>query len=339
MQVMAALRVILTVRFFFMPFFKAIAEFARRPQSLMIQGLRHLEKVDVADLDETAIGHLVQLPNLQYLEIQRISDLPSYTPDLCNPKFCRLRHLSLAGSPLSVTKFLALRDIWFLDRFEAELKPSVTTDELMLLFSELEKTFNPASLTVLTVDSSACIFDSTLPILGPVSLHGLHPILCFHHLRNVRLWLPAWVDLDDTTVEALARSWPELQTIELRRGPYGTDSCMTLRSLRVLVHRCPGLIYARIPFDASVVPVLEGPPVRSKAGYLCLHVEDANVVDPAAVAAYLLEAFPDLQIAGSLNRYTADEAGLGGFLLERLMNQARLWDGVGRRLHSQNTHR
>jgi hypothetical protein len=69
---------------------------------------------------------------------------------------------------------------------------------------------------------------------------------------------------------------------------------VTLRGIRQLVRHCPRLKALKISFDASVVPdgILS---TEEKSGLAWFDVDDAVLVDPASVAAYLFALFPGLK--------------------------------------------
>ncbi|KAJ6480569.1 hypothetical protein C8R47DRAFT_600907 [Mycena vitilis] len=315
---------------------EAMPELTRRPLSLMILGLRHLETFKVARLDQTAIRHLAQLPKLQNLDVKDMAELTPYTVISDASHFCGLRRLRLGASPRSLLNFLAMSSSWSLDHFEVNLKATLTADEFALLFCVLAKRCNPTRFNTFMLDTqSGFSIYTTVPVL----FGALHPLSCFHHLRTVALWLPGWCELDDTTVETLARSWPELESLELRRGAYGTDSCVTLRSLRVLAHHCPELSDLCMPFDGSDIPALNGPMATSKAEFMCLSVEDAAVVDSAAVATYLIQSVPNLTMVRPLSETQIDEVEPRDPLHERLVKLAHLWAEVDQRLRSKNSPR
>ncbi|KAJ7657198.1 hypothetical protein DFH06DRAFT_1409344 [Mycena polygramma] len=316
---------------------EAMPELTRRPRSLMILGLRQLETFKVSSLDQTAIRYLAQLPKLENLDVKDMTELTPYTAISDTAQFCGLHHLNLGVSPRSLLNFLAMNSNWSLGHFEVNLKSTLTADEFALLFRVLAKKCNPTRLSTFMLDTQSCVNHSSIYTTVPVLFGALHPLLCFHHLRTVALWLPGWCELDDTTVETLARSWPKLESLELRRGTYGTDPCVTLRSLRVLAHHCPELSHLCMPFDASRIPALDGSSTRSKAEFMYLHVEDAALVDPAAVATYLMQAVPNLKMVLPLTETQIDEAELRGPLHERLVKLARLWAEVDHRLRSKNS--
>ncbi|KAL1950381.1 hypothetical protein VTO73DRAFT_5505 [Trametes versicolor] len=141
-------------------------------------------------------------------------------------------------------------------------------------------------------------------------------------LRRLYVRGPCQIDVDDATLEAMARAWPDIQEIMLpwvdhpdhiddtthdeglensEPPPYMPRA--TLAGLDALVRRCPQLAHLALAFDMRFVPELgeQAYPVRALeqvSALKQLSAEGSVLEDPIGVAAFLALMCPRLKKAG-----------------------------------------
>jgi hypothetical protein len=173
-----------------------------------------------------------------------------------------------------------MNDLWSFVRLNAFITPTPTAAETSRLYALIAAKCEPTTLGSLTLHA----YSSTTPL--PVDLLAgaaitfdmLRPLFAFHAISVVSLEPPAGVSLDDASIEALSRRWPNLRSLHLLGAGYrAPPSRVTLR-IRELVRHCPQLKAFKISFDASVVP--DGILLTDeKSGLAWFDVDDAVLVD------------------------------------------------------------
>lgn len=298
-----------------------------RLQTVMICGVKRLVRLNVGSIDQTAFEHLALLPTLEALTIQHTPEFVSSLSTPGTPKFPCLRALTLGRvSHQFFASFIAMNDTWSLQRIDVSMISTPTTAETAGLHDLLAARCDPTVLTELDLD--AVKHTDALPVdelAGKtITFDALRPLLPFHGLRELSLTPPAGVSLDDVGIEALARAWPRMCSLQLRGSCYrAPPSRVTLRGLRAVARHCQDLVVLVMPFDASVVPKTDDvPPDAEKGNLQWIDVDDAILVDPAAVAPYLFGVFPQLKIIRTAREDAVSE------VQERAEIQHGLWKMV-----------
>ncbi|KAI0720573.1 hypothetical protein C8T65DRAFT_633583 [Cerioporus squamosus] len=122
-----------------------------------------------------------------------------------------------------------------------------------------------------------------LALLFPLDLHHLMVTGC-----DIAVY--------DELVREMSEAWPNIRTLHLLTIP-GSDWEVSLPGLLPLVYRCPFLTELCVNVDASNValpfPILEiRPAFGSQHALQVLSVEYGRVTDPAFVAGFLADCFP-----------------------------------------------
>ncbi|KAF7374264.1 hypothetical protein MSAN_00309400 [Mycena sanguinolenta] len=236
-----------------------------RPRSLMVCGMIFLERLTVASIDQSAFEHLSQLPTLKSLTLQNTPNFfPSRAADSSRfPKLCTLTLRQISHDFL--TAFIEMNDVWSFVQLTAYMTSTPTATATARLYALIGAKCDPTILSTLTL----AVPDSS-PEFLPVDLlaRGIHVFL-----------VPVGgFSLDDTSIETLAKAWPQICTLRLSGSRYrGPPSRVTLGGLSAVARHCPRLMYLATPFDASVVPD-EGA-VLANAELQWLDVEDAVLLE------------------------------------------------------------
>ncbi|KAJ6512537.1 hypothetical protein C8R45DRAFT_960672 [Mycena sanguinolenta] len=299
---------------------------ACRPRSLMICTMAFLECLHVGSIDQRAFEHLSQLVTLKSLTIQYTPDFVPIRVAADAQSFPNLSELTFGRvSQEFLTRFIQMHDTWSLMRLTAYIASTPTATDTARLYALIEAKCDHGALTLLTLAAS---YHSN-PLTGAVTSDALRPLLKFRALQEISLAPPGGISLDDAGIEALARAWPHIWSVRLPGSGYrGTPPRVTLGGIRAFARHCPRLLFLATPFDASVVPD-EGVvlPDERNTAVRFLDVDDAVLVDPAAVALYLSSLFPNLQ---AIN--TAGDDEVAEDVRQRANRLHGLWKEV-ERLH------
>ncbi|KAJ7060516.1 hypothetical protein C8F01DRAFT_195809 [Mycena amicta] len=138
----------------------------------------------------------------------------------------------------------------------------------------------PASLDLYVLDGAALL-----------------PLSRFSNLTIVFIQSSVGLRIDDTILWELAPAWPKLKQLELNSGSHTqVPPSTTLDALRALAKFCPDLSAVCMPVDASSVPAFE--PYRddhiSQETLKSYHFQQSPISDPAGVAAFLSDIFPNM---------------------------------------------
>ncbi|KAJ7744112.1 hypothetical protein B0H16DRAFT_1889704 [Mycena metata] len=262
----------------------------RHEVSTMICSLAHLVRVSVGGVDQTAFEYLSQLPTLKSLSIHHGPYfIPPYRAS-DTPVFAALQEIILRDTPHTfLLAFLAMTPAT--PFYRIMVTTSSTPTETTRLIAARSDRLALRDLALYTLPSAAFPL-APVPDAG-IPSDALRPLLRFPNLTKVSLSPPAGFDLDDTTVAHLARSWPNVQNLDLSGGAYRrTPSRVTLRGLCALARHCPALRSLTLPFNALVVPEEDNaPPGPSEAcGVRQLDVYDSPLVDPARGCGVLVQS-------------------------------------------------
>ncbi|KAJ6512540.1 hypothetical protein C8R45DRAFT_960683 [Mycena sanguinolenta] len=295
-----------------------------RPRSLMVCGMMFLEQLTVESIDQSAFEHLSRLQTLKSLTIRSTPDFVPSRAAADARKFRNLCDLTLRQvSHEFLTTLIEMNDVWSFVRLIAYITSIPIAAETARLYALIGHNCDSTTLRTLTINApSPDPFHLDLIVRGIVTFDALRPLLAFKALRDVSLAPLGGFSLDDTGIEALAKAWPQISTLRLSGSRYlGPPSRVTLGGIEAIARHCPRLMYLAMPFDASVVPS-EGAVITNDE-LQWLDVEDAVLVDPAAVAAYLIALLPKLEaIVTSREREVAED------VRERADRLHNLWKEV-----------
>ncbi|KAJ7744107.1 hypothetical protein B0H16DRAFT_1727382 [Mycena metata] len=300
--------------------------------STMICSLAHLVRVSVDGLNQTAFEYLSQLPTLSLTIRLGPHFIPAH-PASDTAVFTALQEIILRDTPHTfLLAFFATTPATPFRRIVVTTSSPPARVDIIRLYAHIAASSDPLALRRLTLNSSPSASAAAFP-LAPLSdtvipPDALRPLFCFTNLIKISLSPPAGFDLDDTTVAYLARSWPNVQHLNLSGGAYHrAPSRLTLRGLCALARNCPALRTLTLPFNALVVPD-DGdalPQAPSEVGGVWrLDVYDSPLVDPLAVAGYLFKVFPRLT---AIHTATVEVSG-DATVAERAAALDALWGQV-----------
>jgi hypothetical protein len=274
--------------------------------STLVLGLPQIQSLHVPWLDDRAVAHLAQVPDLSALHLE--FGLPEHAP-LVEPlgfttlteltvrtMKCALRLLNMAvNSPLA--KFTIMATCF-----------NPTEAMAREFYATLLEHCSDSSLREITIEGE---FEEDIEALSAVEtalfLVGgdvLQPLFSFTNLVEVRLAHPVGFDLDDAIVHDLARAWPHIEVLGLTARPYRhVRSRVTLDGLYAFAKYCPRLRILVITFDATVVPKIRDNGKKRVAQRCLYHINVAAslIRKPQRVAKFLSTIFPSLMDIATLH--------------------------------------
>ncbi|KAJ7192801.1 hypothetical protein GGX14DRAFT_593841 [Mycena pura] len=267
--------------------------------SLCVRGLHGIETLITDTVDQPALEHLSRLSSVRHLRLGGVPPTLSALPR-DQALFPSLQKLHLSSRIESTTRFLEWCNKLRLATFAATCAAFPTADAVHRLFSAASRGISHLPLMEFAMSNEFNIldsWDSTDYLIRPQSLRSL---FCFVNLTSVSISTAMGIDLDDSTVTDMARSWPYIQCLELQSyfGHVVLRPRATLQCLEAFPKYCPHLTMLCLTFDATVIPT-------SQAGLSlqCLRVlrVDASPISTALpVAQFLKHNFPSLRTISTL---------------------------------------
>ncbi|KAJ7762437.1 hypothetical protein B0H14DRAFT_3510822 [Mycena olivaceomarginata] len=264
--------------------------------SSCVRGLHGIETLTTDMLDHPALEHLSRLPSLRHL---RLGELPSTFPTQDGEGlFPSLQTLSFSSEIESPFRFLQWSNKMPLVEFAVECPAFSTADEIHRLFSAAAGGISHSSLTEFAFDNEFGSFDSTDSANHLIRSSSLRSLFCFVNLTSVTVLSSVGIDLDDTTVTDMARSWRRIERLELQ-SYYGTPGPRaTLRCLEAFPRYCPHLTKLCMAFDATVIPTQKRD--HSLESLTNLDVEASPIATTPPVAQFIGSIFPSLKNISTL---------------------------------------
>ncbi|KIJ63279.1 hypothetical protein HYDPIDRAFT_41125 [Hydnomerulius pinastri MD-312] len=259
--------------------------------------LKHLTYLDVGCINRRALEHLSSLQSLVELDVAAVeTTLPnrSFRPVTTFAQNLRLLRITAPTFPSACS---------LLDG------TSFSLEELIIEVQKLGSTsLNVCLLTTLrsfTVTLTKCqirMWTTKTTDLNDTrfsfSLAGIAPLLSCHKLQELLLYDSFRSVIDDSDMERMAKSWPELT--ELHFGvdhPWRDPPKLTLSGLCSLLEHCPLLSCLEVAFIAQVSgPLTSTPPKKRTVNKrICsLSVGSSPIEEPLKVAAFLSAFLPNL---------------------------------------------
>ncbi|KAJ6450409.1 hypothetical protein C8R45DRAFT_1083977 [Mycena sanguinolenta] len=271
----------------------ALRSLAVSAVSAAVRGLHDIERLVADMLDNPALRHLSHLPSLRHL---RLGELPSTLPTHDDEAlFPSLRTLYFSSEIESPFRFLEWVDKIPLVEFTAECPAFSTDDEVNRLFSAATGGISHSSLTEFAFANEFDSFDSYSSDSANYLIRSssLRSLFCFVNLTSVSVLSAVGIDLDDTTVTDMARSWRHMERLELQ-SYYGTPAPRaTLQCLEAFPKYCPHLTKLSIAFNATVIPTSYSD--LSLESLKSLDVEASPIATAPPVARFIASIFPMLK--------------------------------------------
>ncbi|KAJ7893793.1 hypothetical protein B0H13DRAFT_2339527 [Mycena leptocephala] len=243
-----------------------------------VRTLPRVEFLDVRTMDCETLSHLGQLAPLKTLRVLFLAR-------------CR----SMA-SPTEASSIAFLRT-WNNPRitsFEACFR-SAALENAWVLYETLAAHCVHEYLDELVVD----IYSGGSTDIIPHPGYFFRPLFSFTQLRSVELQVPGGYDLDDEIISDLARSWCNIEELQLRSPAVHQPPACTLLSLEAFARHCPRLQLLSITLDATIVPEtdLEGTSIQCvrQDTLTSLDVGYSRISDPNSVATFISSNFGNLR--------------------------------------------
>lgn len=280
--------------------------------STSICGLLHLHTFDCSHvpLTQAAIFHLASLPNLRDANIHvpdRQTDIkPSFNIPFPALQFLALNSDSIISSIEFVKNFIQSAS---LESFTIYVEDPPSSAQLGQMFSTLLAHTSPECLTSFDAYHADYISldDGASPLLRA---HDFDALMKFKSLESITIETDCSTeDLDDSLLETMANSWPNLVHLALTNcWSKNPPSQCTLRGILHLVRSCPNLLSLAIAFQASTETSWNG---RPGGGVVNEHMKELVVgrspmTDPHALASFLSDVFPNLISIIAWDNYNPD---------------------------------
>ncbi|KAJ7301284.1 hypothetical protein DFH08DRAFT_104200 [Mycena albidolilacea] len=266
--------------------------------SICVRGLHGIETLITDMVDEPALEHLSRLSGVRHL---RLGELPPTLPAVPTDDvalFPSLQTLYFSSEIESPTRFLEWGNKLPLVEFTTECRAFSTADEVHRLFSAASGGISHLPLTGFAFDDEFGSLDSSHPANYLIRPQSLRSLFCFVNLTSVSILSAVGIDLDDTTVTDMARSWRHIECLELQSYYGNAAPRATLQCLEAFPKYCPHLTKLSITFDATVIPTSQSD--LSLACLKNLDVEASPISTALPVARFLARMFPSLKNISTL---------------------------------------
>ncbi|KAJ6483516.1 hypothetical protein C8R47DRAFT_1132468 [Mycena vitilis] len=282
--------------------------------SLLVRSLSRLEKLIVPSLDRAALDHLAQLPAFESLTLtnQVLTSAPVPTNPSTDHPFATLESLDITGTTVeALIAIIPLLTHAPMNDLVATFPTLPASHLISQFYADLATrcSHTHASLSVLRLGRQTHVDnipDATQSAVNVVNGALLRPLFVFSNLTFVTLSAPVGFDIDDALIADMARSWPNIEALELHASDFApVPSRLTLSSLQLLARHCPCLRTLHLCLDASTVPDWEafkadkkkkkkGGRVRQNV-LVSLYMSRSPIGEPLSVAAFLSNIFPKLK--------------------------------------------
>ncbi|KAJ7711233.1 hypothetical protein B0H14DRAFT_3021211 [Mycena olivaceomarginata] len=238
--------------------------------SMCVRGLHGIETLIADMVDQPALEHLSRLSGTLY-----------FSSEIESP-----------------TRFLEWGNQLPLVEFTAECPAFSTADEVHHLFSAASGGISHLPLTGFAFDNEFGSLDSSHSANYLIRPQSLRSLFCFVNLTSVSILSAVGIDLDDTTVTDMARSWRHIERLEFQSYYGNTRPRATLQCLEAFPKYCPHLTKLSMTFDATVIPTSHAD--LSLACLKNLDVEASPISTALPVARFLTRIFPNLEDISTL---------------------------------------
>ncbi|KAJ7753606.1 hypothetical protein DFH07DRAFT_1061404 [Mycena maculata] len=268
--------------------------------------LERIEHLDMPQLNRAAFDHLSQLPSLRSLALQSdsvldISSSPDDTPR--NHPFPALRTIRASFPSIRfefIIEFLGLLSDCHMPELTLFGESIVTKSTMGSVYKALAGHLSHTTLKELCIAPEISQEDGPpVTTISDYAITGyeLAALFCFGNLVHLHLLATVGFDIDDPTAWDMARAWPNLRTLRLDAASVlCPPSRMTLHGLRGFAKYCKSLEDLAITFNASAIPPTDDSPDTRilQTSLVRLDVGGGALTDPAAVAGFLSDLFPNV---------------------------------------------
>ncbi|KAJ7877803.1 hypothetical protein B0H13DRAFT_977458 [Mycena leptocephala] len=261
-----------------------------------VRTLPRVEFLDVRTMDCETLSHLGQLASLKTLRVLFPRSL-SIDGMLDRSMFASLRVARIHDRGLDISASIAFLRTWNNPRitsFEACFR-SAALENAWVLYETLAAHCEHEHLDELAID----IYSGGSTDIIPHPGYFFRPLFSFTQLRSVELQVPGGYDLDDEIISDLARSWYNIEELQLKSPAVHQPPACTLLSLEAFARHCPRLQLLSMTLDATIVPEtdLEGTSIQCvrQDTLTSLDVGYSRISDPNSVATFISSNFGNLR--------------------------------------------
>ncbi|KAJ7630183.1 hypothetical protein FB45DRAFT_1150117 [Roridomyces roridus] len=275
--------------------FEGAVEQMNSAVSACLRGLHFLETLVVHELDHEAFRHVSRIPSLRSLRVDKI---PSSILTHHQPLFPSLQTLHLSSQTDQPTRLLErCIDIPLAKFFIFHIRP--TPDEAHRLFVAAASGICHTSMRSFSFYCRLEPDPNHQPNHATQSIRAssIRQLFCFANMTSVIIHLVTGVDLDDDTVEAMARSWRRVERLELQAQFGNPAPRASVGCLRAFVKYCPNLVGLYMTFDARVIPpsLDESPIIQKSLESLIVATSPIEVESAQSIAEFMAGVFPSLK--------------------------------------------
>ncbi|KAK7025126.1 hypothetical protein R3P38DRAFT_2952852 [Favolaschia claudopus] len=267
-------------------------------RSNLICSLAHLQRLDVGIVNSEALVSLGQRSTLQQLRVV-LADSVSFPESHKRTLFSTLRaiDLRLQGRALSpLLYFLRILNSPKLRSFKASVAFELKSNQAEDLYTTISLHSSYAFLETLRI-SVTCSPTNALHDEHIQLGHSLGHLFSFTQLQVVVIQSPGGFDLDDTTIRALARSWPCLVELRLLAIKCLRPPRASIAVLEAFAKHCPNLRLLEITLNAFVVPPTSEGHEPVHRGRVTWSVDRSAISDARQVADFLSSTFCQSTVA------------------------------------------
>jgi hypothetical protein len=263
--------------------------------SQVVCGWNRLRQLTVCQLSTEALYHVALLPTLEVLALAKVTgDIPvPFSRSSTAGFFPCLQELTVVCELVS---------------FAIGLVKAMSSSPLTSVTIVSETAMTSGYQDVINVLRDCCSFSLLKSVyIGedgedePVTRSvDLRPLFAFSNLTDVALYSYASLGLDDNSLKEIAQAWSHITCLEIDGGGVDEQPRVTLSGLVPLAQYCLRLQKLTIRLDARSVP----PPTTESSGVThrslkALWVLDSPITEPARVAAFIDDIFPDARVSFS----------------------------------------
>ncbi|KAJ7190040.1 hypothetical protein GGX14DRAFT_606652 [Mycena pura] len=276
--------------------------------SMCVLGLNNIETLITSTVDPPVLEHLSRLSSVRHLKLHGVPPTLSALP--CDKAlFLSLQKLCFDSGLESPARFLEWCNKVRLVKFTAQCARISTSDAVHRLFSAASRGISHSSLLEFSFRDEWYGFDPPHLASYLIWSQSLRSLFCFVNLTSVSVSSVWGIDLDDSTVTDMARSWPYIECLEIQSFYGKTAPRATLQCLEAFPKYCPHLTTLCLTFDATVIPISQ--PGLSLQCLRDLCVEASPISTALPVAQFLKCNFPSLRSISTYQNFSKDWDGVG----------------------------
>ncbi|KAF5376488.1 hypothetical protein D9615_008647 [Tricholomella constricta] len=271
--------------------------------SAAICQLHKLETAILGDITTDAYRHLAMLPTLKSLRLLLEIDPPIPLPLLLDsPPFSALERFQIDSGRLLHGAWMLNTSSCSLRALEVDYWEKTVESDWRIFFSTILQRCGLSALTAFKVrsrENPLSINHAAFLARPPLRMEHIAPLLAFHSLQSLVMQPIEGFDLDDASLEQLAKALPRLKALML--GVFTNAISLakrprvTLSSLGTLARYCPNLEHVGLHLDACIPCAAETTSSTRHTSLRCLVFGKSPIEDVMMVARFLSQMFPNIE--------------------------------------------